>query len=263
MIDLGEAKKSAIRSLARVVFMLGDSAGTDCETAIPGTGSTHAHASFEGTINDFEASVVAAKGLGAGGAGAAGAWALVSTFGTGPAGVALGTLRGVAATNATLAWLGGGTLAAGAVTLTGIVTAPVGIFTVLHLNRSYNKRLAQVRKEIAHIDTSLGRMTTMAAAFGKSPERILGVTDSIRQCTRHLDSEYARAREWLYPWPVLSLVSRLVRRLRSGTMLGQNDEVRAEKLRASAELLRKAVTQQIFDLQDQVCRAPLVYPPEP
>ena len=75
-----------------------------------------------------------------GGAGALGAGALaglaaygsVGLLGTASTGTAIGSLSGVAATNATLAWLGGGSLAAGGMgiaggtaVLGGIVAAPV------------------------------------------------------------------------------------------------------------------------------------------
>lgn len=46
-------------------------------------------------------------------------WGGISTFGVASTGTAIGTLSGVAATNATLAWLGGGSLAAGGFGIAG------------------------------------------------------------------------------------------------------------------------------------------------
>lgn len=70
-----------------------------------------------------------------GGSMALGAWALVSAIGTASTGTAIGTLSGVAATNATLAWFGGGALAAGGagmsggiLVLGGMVAAPIIYF---------------------------------------------------------------------------------------------------------------------------------------
>lgn len=70
-----------------------------------------------------------------GGSMALGAWAIVSAIGTASTGTAIGTLSGVAATNATLAWFGGGALAAGGagmsggmLVLGGIVAAPIIYF---------------------------------------------------------------------------------------------------------------------------------------
>lgn len=48
-----------------------------------------------------------------------GAWGLAGMVGTASTGTAIGTLSGVAATNATLAWLGGGAMSAGGLGVTG------------------------------------------------------------------------------------------------------------------------------------------------
>lgn len=65
---------------------------------------------------------------------ACGAWGLAGLVGTASTGTAIGTLSGVAATNASLAWLGGGTLAAGGTgvaggmaVLCGVALAPLAI----------------------------------------------------------------------------------------------------------------------------------------
>ena len=84
---------------------------------------------------DFSAVDTIKTAVAAGGAGAAvgaGAYTTVMTFGAASAGTAISTLSGAAATNATLAWFGGGSLAAGGagmaggmVVLGGIVAIPV------------------------------------------------------------------------------------------------------------------------------------------
>lgn len=70
----------------------------------------------------YEASELASGGL-AGVAGgtlmAYGSYSAVALLGTASTGTAIGGLTGVAATNATLAWLGGGSLAAGGLGITG------------------------------------------------------------------------------------------------------------------------------------------------
>ncbi len=78
-----------------------------------------------------------------GGTTAIGAWGLVSLIGSASTGTAISSLSGVAATNATLAWFGGGSLATGGAgmvggfwVLGGIVAAPIVFFTT---KNSYKK----------------------------------------------------------------------------------------------------------------------------
>lgn len=70
--------------------------------------------------------------LGSGGLAGLAAYGSVGLLGTASTGTAIGTLSGVAATNATLAWLGGGSLAAGGfgmaggtIVLGGVIAGPV------------------------------------------------------------------------------------------------------------------------------------------
>jgi transcriptional regulator with XRE-family HTH domain len=107
-----------------------------------------------------------AVGAAAGGAAAYGAFTAVAMFGTASTGTAISTLSGVAASNATLAFLGGGTLAAGgagmaggALLLTGMVFAPVAAlaaagFIVLKQRRS-KKEEERLRTEIEAAEKAL------------------------------------------------------------------------------------------------------------
>ena len=74
----------------------------------------------------------------------------VMLLGTASTGTAIGTLSGVAATNATLAWLGGGTLAAGgfgmaggACVLGGLVAAPALVVLGCVMGAKASKKLDQ------------------------------------------------------------------------------------------------------------------------
>lgn len=83
-----------------------------------------------------------------GGTTAIGAWGLVSLIGSASTGTAISSLSGVAATNATLAWFGGGSLAAGGAgmaggfwVLGGIVAAPIIFFST----KSSYKKVGEVK----------------------------------------------------------------------------------------------------------------------
>ncbi|MCX4760206.1 helix-turn-helix domain-containing protein [Streptomyces sp. NBC_01275] len=107
-----------------------------------------------------------AAGAAAGGAAAYGAFTAAALFGTASTGTAISTLSGVAATNATLALLGGGTLAAGGagmaggtLLLTGMVAAPAAAlaaagFYVLRQRRN-KKEEQRLRTEVEAAEAAL------------------------------------------------------------------------------------------------------------
>jgi hypothetical protein len=78
----------------------------------------------------FNSAINVGAGSIAGGSLAVGSWALVTTLGSASTGVAISGLSGVAATNATLAWFGGGALAAGGVGMAGGAAVLGGLFAV-------------------------------------------------------------------------------------------------------------------------------------
>jgi len=82
-------------------------------------------------VEKFNAGMNSAISVGvgsiAGGTMAVGAWSLVTLFGAASTGTAISGLSGVAATNATLAWFGGGALAAGGAGVAGGMTVLGGI----------------------------------------------------------------------------------------------------------------------------------------
>ncbi|MFF8594361.1 hypothetical protein ACF061_23500 [Streptomyces sp. NPDC015220] len=112
------------------------------------------------------AAAVGAAGAVAGGAAAYGAFTAAALFGTASTGTAISTLSGVAATNATLALLGGGTLAAGGagmaggiLLLTGMVAAPAAAlaaagFYVLRQRRN-KKEEERLRTEVEAAQAAL------------------------------------------------------------------------------------------------------------
>jgi hypothetical protein len=110
---------SAVRSMAS---MAGVTTSTMTNALAAGIGGGLASVLFAvggyacGYYDSSEAGKAAACGLAGAGAGTlatAGAFALAGAFGTASTGAAIGGLSGAAATNATLAWFGGGALSAG------------------------------------------------------------------------------------------------------------------------------------------------------
>ncbi|WP_120337466.1 helix-turn-helix domain-containing protein [Cryobacterium soli] len=103
----------------------------------------------------------AATGAAVGGAAAYAAFTGAAMFGTASTGAAISGLYGIAATNATLAVLGGGTLAAagggiaaGSLLLTGIVAAPIAILAAGGLFLAHRRTKTQEVKLNAQLDVA-------------------------------------------------------------------------------------------------------------
>lgn len=78
----------------------------------------------------FNAAITVGAGSIAGGSLAVGSWGLVMAVGSASTGAAISGLYGVAATNATLAWFGGGALAAGGAGMAGGAAVLGGLFAL-------------------------------------------------------------------------------------------------------------------------------------
>jgi hypothetical protein len=124
-------------------------------------GNQHQTISFNkinNTLTTAYAAIGTAGGLSAGIGTAVGAWALVSTVGVASTGTFIGTLSGVAATNATLAWFGGGALAAGGGGIAAGITVlgwlfflPLIVVTGIMSHILADKKIDKLEKEIVNL----------------------------------------------------------------------------------------------------------------
>lgn len=128
-------------------------------------------------------------GLTAGAALAYGTYGTVGALAATSAGTAIGSLSGAAATNATLAWLGGGTLAAGGggvaagtLVLGGLVAAPaLAIFGVV-VNAQAQKKLDQAKGNLAQACKIKEETDTVVAKLRgvtRQVERYITLTDQV------------------------------------------------------------------------------------
>ncbi|GGA40684.1 ankyrin repeat domain-containing protein [Psychrobacillus lasiicapitis] len=113
------------------------------------------------------ASVGAAVGATAGVGTALATWGLASTLGTASTGTAISTLSGAAATKATLALLGGGSVAAGgggitagAAVLGGIVAIPALVALGVFSHLSAKKKIAEIESAIYKMKINMYKMDT-------------------------------------------------------------------------------------------------------
>ncbi|MBE5103315.1 hypothetical protein [Priestia aryabhattai] len=163
------------------------------------------------TIEAGEMALNTAKGASAGVSSALGAWALVSTLGTASTGTAIGTLSGAAATNATLAWFGGGALAAGGggmavgtVILGGIVVIPaltlVGVFNHVQAN----KKIKEIEKQMNEIVGSIDQLQENILKIELIRKRSREILVSLQKTRKVFDGEIEKVYKSIYPNEVIS-----------------------------------------------------------
>jgi transcriptional regulator with XRE-family HTH domain len=125
----------------------------------------------------------AATGAAVGGAAAYAAFTGVTMFGTASTGAAISGLSGIAATNATLAVLGGGTLAAagggiaaGSLLLTGIVAAPIAILAAGGLFLAHRRTKTQEVKLNAQLDVAEATLDATQHGFDLLADTLVRAT---------------------------------------------------------------------------------------
>lgn len=162
---------------------------------------------------DVEISIEIGSGLGKGTIGGAlaslGAYGAVGAWATASTGTAIGTLSGAAATNATLAWLGGGALSAGGfgmaggmVALGGIALAPALAIAGLVMAKHSEKSLTEAQKYAAKVDEAIAKFAlahTQMAAIRENAKELTGVIknvaalfDKVKVATPRNQEKFAR-----------------------------------------------------------------------
>ncbi len=145
---------------------------------------------------NLDSAMSMAKGTASSAAFTMGSWALVSMIGTASTGTAIGSLSGVAAYNATLAWFGGGSLATGGagmfgggLVLGGLASAPMVIYSSwkAHSNANdINKEIEKIRPKLVKIEEEFKVISDKANQvkayhdqFKKSLDQLLAVKESV------------------------------------------------------------------------------------
>lgn len=144
---------------------------------------------------------LSAKEVLTGGAAALGTGALVGVASYGGAvmfahastGTAIGALTGAAAKNATLAWFGGGSLAAGglgmaggAAVLGGLVAAPVLAVGGFMLSKKAEKNLAEARRNMAEARRAAAEMDAATAVVSRIGEVAAAYTQVITEVEQRM-----------------------------------------------------------------------------
>lgn len=151
-------------------------------------------------IHEYKASALEAqnfvkggfKALGSAAAAGQGTIALVGLFGTASTGTAIGGLSGAAAWNATLAWLGGGSLATGgggmalgSIVLGGIAIAPALMVGGFVLGGQGEKSLTKARRYDAEANTEIAKLDV----FENLLEQVQTRTQELKDLVKTLNNK--------------------------------------------------------------------------
>ncbi|MBL8212447.1 MAG: hypothetical protein JNK87_17160 [Bryobacterales bacterium] len=211
-------------------------------------------AHIENTLSTAEIAMNGAQGAGAGLSTALGTWALVGTFGTASTGTAIGTLSGAAATKATLAWLGGGSLASGGLgmgvgtaVLGGMVFIPAVVITGIFSHLSANKRIKEIEEEASKSLVAIGQYKELSLKLDAVDRRASELSRSVRKAVGAFDSQFCRTCRAVYPFGVLSRAFRYLRRLFGGRYFSEADLFEISPLLQIAAALAELIDVRIMD----------------
>ncbi|MFA6192973.1 MAG: hypothetical protein WC665_11570 [Sulfurimonas sp.] len=139
------------------------------------------------TTNIKEISTAVAGGALIGTTAAFGAMGTAAIIGTASTGTAIGTLSGAAATNATLAWLGGGAVSAGGagmtggmVVLGGIALAPILVFGMFLGTNKGKQALNEAHNYSDEIDVLVEKVITLIAELSQIRRGCYLMSESIQ-----------------------------------------------------------------------------------
>ena len=171
------------------------------------------------TISAADIAMNTGKGVSAGIGTAVGTWALISTYGAASTGTAIASLSGAAATNATLAWLGGGSLAAGgggiaagSAVLGGIVAIPALAITGLFSHLKANKKIKEIEEKIYEVREASYKIKDNISGMEFANKRAIEIIDSLEKAKEVFEIELKKSYRIIYPIPFFSALFKSIRK---------------------------------------------------
>ena len=171
------------------------------------------------TISAADIAMNTGKGVSAGIGTAVGTWALISTYGAASTGTAIASLSGAAATNATLAWLGGGSLAAGGGGIAagsavrgGLVAIPALAITGLFSHLKANKKIKEIEEKIYEVREASYKIKDNISGMEFANKRAIEIIDSLEKAKEVFEIELKKSYKKIYPIPVISALLRFIRK---------------------------------------------------
>ncbi|HRR19369.1 MAG TPA: hypothetical protein P5332_10015 [Ignavibacteriales bacterium] len=174
----------------------------------------------ENSLKTTEIALNSVQGASAGLGTAAATYFLVGQLATASTGTAIASLSGAAATNATLAWLGGGSLAtgglgimAGKMVLGGLFLLPAVAITALLSYNSTNKKIQEVQEKIDEVSDYIYKVKQNLAYLDYLQKRSDEITVSLKKTKEVFEKEYNKIMKKLYPIPIFSRLFKSLKKL--------------------------------------------------
>jgi hypothetical protein len=165
-------------------------------------------------VRDFTTVKGAAGGTIAGMTIGLGSWTAVSLLGSASTGVAIGSLHGIAATNAALAWFGGGSLATGGLgmaggtfVLGGLVLLPMIGISAWMSHRKANK----ISRIVQEVEEANEKNVQVIRRLSEQRLKVVTLMPNFSNSVETLAYAVTRAQKLLFPYGWLSKLSRRLR----------------------------------------------------
>ncbi|MFW9604166.1 MAG: hypothetical protein ACMV0F_04365, partial [Trichlorobacter sp.] len=205
------------------------------------------------TISTGEIAMSSTKGASVGVSTAMGAWALAGTFGTASTGTAIGSLTGAAATNATLAYLGGGAAAmggggmvAGTAVLGGLVALPALILTGVFSHVSANKKIKEIEEKEYEIIQATEDCEKALLSFDLISKRSIEITTALDKARSAFEIELNKIYLSIYP-RFYSKFIKSIRKIFTGKYFSADDLNNISYIGKVAYSLTQLIDQPLFD----------------
>jgi hypothetical protein len=147
---------------------------------------------------------VVSAAAGSGAVAGAAVWTAGAVGAAASTGTAISSLSGAAATNATLAWLGGGSVAAGgggvavgAAVLTGAVAAPVILVGGIFVNRKGNQALAQAEAQSLEVQEFVAKLEAANKILDRTADLSRGLAEILERLRLLLAPRIADLQSWV------------------------------------------------------------------
>lgn len=174
---------------------------------------------MDASITAGDMAISATKGAVAGVSTALGTWALVGTFGFASTGTAISTLSGAAASNAILAWLGGGSIATGgggmavgSVVFGGFVAIPFIAVTGLFQHLAANKKIKQLKEKEVNILEFIDNIKKNFVQFDAIEMRSKEIIKSINKSLEAYKYEYKNVYKNVFPMGIVSKIIKSIKK---------------------------------------------------